>query len=78
MPNKYRPIATLPVLCKIYSKLLLQLMSGPLEACHTQEEMGFRKAYACRDLVHSLRMVGGKCIEWGGCLDCFPGLGESI
>ena len=65
MPKNYRPIAILPVLCKIYSKLLLQLISGALEACRTPEEMGFRKEYACRDLVHSLRMVGEKCIEWG-------------
>ena len=30
--------------------------------------MGFRRDYSCGDLIHVLRQVGEKCIEWGECV----------
>ena len=37
LPKNYRPITILPVLCKIFSKLLLHLISGSLDDLRTPE-----------------------------------------
>ena len=65
LPSNYRPIAILPVLCKLYSKVLLKRISGTLENLRTPEEIGFRKDYQCGDLIHVLRLIGEKASEWG-------------
>ena len=52
-------------LCKLYSAVLLRRISDKLETFRTPEEMGFRKAYSCSDLVHTLRMISEKSVEWG-------------
>ena len=65
LPHNYRPIMILPVLSKLFSGILLERMSRQLEESRTPEEMGFRKAFNCSDLVHMLRMLGEKAAEWG-------------
>jgi len=43
LPKNDRPIAIIPVLCKLYSSVLLRRIRALLEAPRTPEEMGFRK-----------------------------------
>ena len=65
LPENYRPIMVLPVLCKLFSGVLLERMRKTLECQQTPEEMGFRRDYSCSALVHLLRMSGEKSKEWG-------------
>ena len=65
MPKNYWPIPIIPLLSKLYSSVLLGRIATILETAKTPEEMGFRKGYACGDLIHCLRMVSEKSIEWG-------------
>ena len=65
LPKNYRPIMILPVLSKLFSGILLERMSEKLEEKRTPEEMGFRKRYSCSDLIHTLRMMGERAMEFG-------------
>jgi hypothetical protein len=58
----------LPVMSKCFSGILLRRLRGTLESSRTPEEMGFRKNYSCSDLIHVLRLVGEKSVEWGECV----------
>ena len=40
-------------------------MGHILDSLRTPEEVGFRKGYGCCDLVHCMRMVSEKSMEWG-------------
>eukprot|EP00959_Pyramimonas_sp_CCMP1952_P387191 8114655-Pyramimonas_sp.AAC.1 len=50
LPNNYRPRAIIPVLCKLYSSVLLRRINSLLEAARAPEDMGFQKGYRCEDL----------------------------
>jgi hypothetical protein len=65
LPKNYRPIAIIPVLCKLFSGVVLLRIKQVLDPQRIPEEMGFRETYGCSDLVHTLRMVGEKGMEWG-------------
>ena len=64
MPKNYRPIAIIPVMCKVFAGGLLNRMSDIVGASRTEEEMGFRPKYSCSDLIHSLRIISEKSVEW--------------
>ncbi len=64
MPTNYRPIAIIPVMCKVFGGILLNRMKTITDALRTEEDIGFRADYSCGDLVHTLRMVSEKSIEW--------------
>ena len=63
-PQNYRPIAISPVLCKLYSGVLLRRIQDKPEQVRTPEEMGFRKDYSCSDLVHALTMISEQSVGW--------------
>lgn len=65
MPGNYRPIAIIPVLCKLYSRVVLGSMAEKIESLRTPEEIGFRRNYQCSGLIHVLRLLGEKANEWG-------------
>ena len=65
LPKNYRPIVILPVMCKLFSGMLLERIRDTMSEQMLPEEMGFRTDYSCSDLIHTLRMIGEKSIEWG-------------
>jgi hypothetical protein len=65
LPKNYRPIAILPVLCKLFSGVLLGRIGPILESLQDPEQGGFRPDYSCSDMVMFIRMVAEKSEEWG-------------
>jgi len=65
LSKNYRPIMVLPVLCKLFSSVLVERMRPKFESKQLPAEMGFRREYSCSDLIHMLRMIGEKGVEWG-------------
>ena len=65
LPKNYRPIAIIPVLCKLFSGILLARTKHILDGLQEPEQAGFRPDYSCSDIVMFLRMVAEKADEWG-------------
>ena len=65
LSKNYRPIAIIPVLCTLFSGVLLGRIGRVLEALQDPEQGGFRRGYSCSDMVMFIRMVAEKAEEWG-------------
>jgi hypothetical protein len=65
LPKNYRPIAIIPVLCKLFSMILLKRVGKLLDDAQDPEQAGFRPDYSCSDAVMFMRMVAEKADEWG-------------
>ena len=58
-----RPIAVLPVLYKVYSRVLLMLTEGKLEKL-IAPQFAFRPGYQAHEVVFMLRNIIEKSVEW--------------
>ena len=65
LPKNYRPIAIIPVLCKLFSGILLARCKHLLDRLQGPEQAGFRADYSCSDIVMFLRMLPEKSEQWG-------------
>ena len=65
LPQNYRPVAIISVLCKLFSIVLLGRVKPILESIQEEEQAGFRTGYGCSDVIHVLRMLAEKAHEWG-------------
>ena len=65
LPKNYRPIAIIPVLCKLFSTVLLGRVGRLLDSLQDPEQGGFRPDYSCSDIIMFMRMVAEKADEWG-------------
>ena len=59
----FRPIATLPVLYKLYSKTMLEMTDGCLDNLEAPQ-FAFRKQYQAAEIVFILRNIVEKALEW--------------
>ena len=55
MPENYRPITLLPILYKLFSRLILSRVRETLDGAQASDQAGFRKGYSCDD--HLLTVV---------------------
>ena len=69
-PDNYRPIALLPILLKVFSRVLLARMSIDLGKAQCRDQAGFRTSYSCDDHLFTVSMLQEKCAEWGKPLWC--------
>ena len=65
LPKNYRPIAIIPVLCKLFSSVILARIGPALDLLQDPEQGGFRPDYSCSDMVTFIRLVAEKAEEWG-------------
>lgn len=65
LPKKYRPIAIIPVLGKLYSMLVLSRVKTAIDKALPVEQAGFREGMGCADHIHAVRMCAEKAEEWG-------------
>ena len=65
LPQNYRPITILPVLYKVFPKMLFRRIRILLESQLPPEQAVFRTGHFCADTVHSLCMIVEKADEWG-------------
>ena len=61
--KNYRPIAIIPVLCKLYSSLVLSRVHDCIEKVLPSEQAGFRSGMGCADHLHTLRLCAEKARE---------------
>ena len=64
-PENYSPIVIIPVLCKLFSTVLLGRVGRLLDSLQDPEQGGFRPDYSCSDIIMFMRMVAEKADEWG-------------
>ena len=74
MPKKLSTDSDTSVLSKLFSGILLERMAADagrslLEERWTPKEMDFKWDYNCSDLIHMLRTIGEKSIEWMASID---------
>ena len=62
--NNYRPICLLPILSKLFSKLLCQRMGATLDQGHPVDQAGFRKKFSCDDHSFSIGRLAEKHSEF--------------
>ena len=57
LPENYRPITLLPILYKVFSRVLCQRISGMLDQAQFPDQAGFRSGYSCQDHLHTIVLI---------------------
>ena len=61
--ENYRPISILPILLKLFSRVLLARIGAKLTEAQSPDQAGFRHSYGCDDHLFALTMLYEKCHE---------------
>ena len=64
MPENYRPIAVIPILYKLFSKMLCARVKGQLEMQQSVDQAGFRSGFSCDDQLFTITMLCDKMKEY--------------
>eukprot|EP00973_Karenia_brevis_P022841 3142199-Karenia_brevis.AAC.1 len=70
--HQFRPITVLPVLYKVYSRCLLALTDGCMNKL-TAAQFAFRANFQGHEVIHILRSLAEKALEWGTTLCVLDG-----
>ena len=63
-PSNWRPIAMLPILYKIFAKMLYYRLYPILDVCQANSQFGFRRNKRIEDVFAILESIIGKANEW--------------
>ena len=63
-PENYRPISIIPVLYKLFSKVLVGRIKETLNSQQSPDQAGFRPDYSCDDNLFTITLVAEKCKEF--------------
>ena len=64
-PENYRPICIIPLLYKVFSKIVCSPVQDKLVAAQSGDQAGFRPGFSCDDHLFTVSMVVEKCNEYG-------------
>jgi hypothetical protein len=64
LPNNYRPIATIPLLYKLFSRLLYNRLEPMLDMQQSCDQAGFRKGRSTTDHLFTITIVQEIADEW--------------
>ena len=64
LPDNYRPIAVIPILYKLFSKVLCARVRKQLEEQQSVDQAGFRAGYSCDDQLFTITMLSDKLKEY--------------
>ena len=64
MPGNYRPITLLPILYKLFSRLVLHRIRPTLEAAQTVDQAGFRSGFSCEDHLFTAMLLAEIMLEF--------------
>jgi hypothetical protein len=64
LPNNYRPISMIPLLCKLFSRLVLKRIRQTLDAQQSVDQAGFRSGFSTDDHLFALTQLQEKAFEW--------------
>ena len=63
-PANYRPIASLPILYKLFTRCLCGRIGPTLDAQQSVDQAGFRKGFSCDDHLFVIRQLSEKASEY--------------
>ena len=64
LPHNYRPIAAIPLLYKLFSRLLYNRLETTLDAQQPPDQAGFRRHYSTEDHLFTFSLLQETCNEW--------------
>jgi hypothetical protein len=64
LPKNYRPIAILPILYKLFSRMLCNRVSKHLLPQQSEEQAAYRKSFSTEDHLLSLTLLVEGTLEW--------------
>ena len=64
LPSNYRPIAIIPLLYKLFARLLYNRLAPLLDAHQTPDQAGFRHDFSTDDHLFATRILGEQSHEW--------------
>ena len=65
LPENYRPISILPVLYKLFSRIVCARIKDVLLSAQSCDQSGFRPGYCCDDHLFAVSLVAEKMNEFG-------------
>ena len=63
-PENYRPICILPILYKLFSRIVCTRIKGILEQSQSVDQEGFRGGFCCDDHLFAITLVAEKMKEY--------------
>ena len=64
LPENYRPICIIPILYKLFSRVVCGRIRDRLNAEQSFDQVGFRPDYSCDDHLFAITIVAEKCNEF--------------
>lgn len=64
LPNNYRPISIIPLLYKLFARLLYNRLESHLDGYQTPDQAGFRRTYNTADHLFTTSIIYERCDEW--------------
>ena len=64
LPENYRPIAVIPILYKLFAKVLCNRNRGGFETEQSVDQAGFRSGFCCDDNLFAVTMLSDKLKEY--------------
>ena len=64
LPNNYRPISIIPLLYKLFARLLYNRLESQLDSQQTPDQAGFRRTYSTADHLFTTSIIYERCDEW--------------
>jgi len=64
LPQNYRPIAIIPLLYKLFSRLIYNRLEAQLNEHQCSDQAGFRHNFCTEDHLYTLTMIQEKSYEW--------------
>ena len=65
MPENYRPICIIPILHKLFSKIIPQRIYKTWNNAQSRDQAGFRPGFSCDDHLFAVAMLVEKLNEYG-------------
>ena len=62
--KNYRPISMLPILLKLFTRVVHARISDTLARGQCRDQAGFKKGYGCEDHLFTVTMLYETCAEW--------------
>ena len=74
LPGNYRPVCIIPIMYKVFSKIICERIKGILLAEQSCDQAGFRPDFGCEDHLFTMTMLAEKCKEfniplWAAAID---------
>ena len=64
LATNYRPIAILPILYKIFSRMMYRRLRGRLDDAQSDDQAGFRPGIRIEDAIGTAESLISACIEY--------------